>query len=529
MKPTLNTPTWMNMAIATSATATATSDFGSGFFRVSDTAHQLPIPLSVAMSGAAERPMPLNNSATGFGLLALDGNTLTFNFRYSGLSSAPFAAHIHGPATTAGTGPILVDLAAFNGGAYGTSGGVSGKIIITDAQKAMILAGLTYVNFHTTAHSGGELRGQIAPVLMQTSLSGAAERPTAVNTGASGLGVFTLVGTQLTFNVTYRGLSGPASAAHLHGSANLMGSAGVLVDLAAYNGGGYGSSGRVAGTINLTPTQLAAVIDGQTYFNFHTTAHQAGELRGQVVPQATAVPFTALLSGLLERPTPLTNNASGTAFFSLEGDTLAFSISYSNLSGTATAAHIHGPATSSQSMGIQVDLAPYNGGAFSTSGTLAGTVVLTPAQRTMLLNGQAYVNVHTMAHQGGEIRGQIAPVLMQSYLSGASERPPVFTPATALGTFALVLNQLSFDITYGGLPTTATAAHIHGPATISQSAGVLVDLAPFNGGAYGTSGTIFGHVMLPITQLANVIDAMTYVNIHTAPNQGGEIRGHILR
>jgi hypothetical protein len=146
------------------------------------------------------------------------------------------------------------------------------------------------------------------------------------------------------------------------------------------------------------------------------------------------------------------------------------------------------------------------------------------------LNGQTYVNVHTPDNPGGEIRGQIAPVLMRAYLSGAEERPtPLVTPATALGSFALVLRQLSFAITYKDLPTVATLSHIHGPASVTQSTGVLVDLAPYNGGAFGTAGSLVGAVLLTPAQLAAVVDVMTYVNIHTDPNPGGEIRGQLTR
>jgi hypothetical protein len=57
----------------------------------------------------------------------------------------------------------------------------------------------------------------------------------------------------------------------------------------------------------------------------------------------------------------------------------------------------------------------------------------------------------------------------------------------------------------------------------------MVDLAPFNGGAFGTGGSLVGTVNLTPPQLANIIDLLTYVNIHTTPNPGGEIRGQLNR
>jgi hypothetical protein len=114
-------------------------------------------------------------------------------------------------------------------------------------------------------------------------------------------------------------------------------------------------------------------------------------------------------------------------------------------------------------------------------------------------------------------------------LSGGAERPtPVNTTATGSGKMTLVGNRLTFDVSYSGLSGTATAAHIHGAATAEQAAGVLIDLAPFNGGAFGASGRLAGSVTLTDQQASLVRDGLTYVNVHTAANPGGEIRGQIL-
>jgi hypothetical protein len=82
-------------------------------------------------------------------------------------------------------------------------------------------------------------------------------------------------------------------------------------------------------------------------------------------------------------------------------------LTYSNLSAAASAAHIHGPATVFEAMGVLVNLADLNGGAFGTSGSFSGTVTLTPDQLSFLADGRTYVNIHTGTHTGGEIRGQI--------------------------------------------------------------------------------------------------------------------------
>ncbi|MCL5095996.1 MAG: CHRD domain-containing protein [Candidatus Omnitrophica bacterium] len=526
-KFSLNDETWMNTGFTTNQQADTQLAASAAFFRVTDTAHQLPTPLSAYLSGTAERPNPVTTSGTGLALFSLDGNTFRFTISYSGLSGPATAAHIHGPADTSGSAGVLVSLMPYAVGTLGATGGFSGTIVIPDDLKSMIQAGLTYVNIHTANNPAGEIRGQITPVLMQASASGAQEVPTVATSGHA-LGEFTLVGNQLSFNITYRELSTNAFAAHIHGPAPIGSNAPVMISLEPFNGGAFGSNGVLAGSVTLTPDQLTDVIAGMTYVNIHTANNPAGEIRGQILPQSTGIPLSAAISAAAEIPPPTATTGSGEGLLSLEGDTLRFSITYSNLSSPAFAAHIHGPASTTQTAPVEISLEQFNGGSFGTSGQLAGSVEITPAQRDMLLGGLGYVNIHTTNNPAGEIRGQVAPVLMETSLSGVNERPDsVASNGSGFGIFALVNDQLTFDITYADLSGTATAADIQGPATLFAPAGVLVDLAPFNGGAFGAFGSLSGTTTLSLTNLANVIDGMTYVNIHTSLNPTGEIRGQI--
>jgi glucose/arabinose dehydrogenase/plastocyanin len=529
-KSTLSDTTWLNAAFTTNHDVDVPLTGDAGFFRVVDLAHQPPIPLTVYLSGGLERPNPVTTSGAGSGTFSLEGNTLAFNIEYSGLSSEATAAHIHGAATAATSAGVVISLVPFSGGPLNKQGIFSCVVLLTGEQKAMILSGQTYVNVHTVNHPAGEIRGQIAPVLMQIALNGANEVPNPVTTDGTGLGTLALVGNQLTFNLGYQGLSSAATAAHIHGPATAAQTAGVLVDLAPFNGGALGIEGRFSGTITLTPDQLASVIDGLTYVNIHTSTHPGGEMRGQIVPQAAGVPLSVAMSGAAEKPNAVTTSGEGNGLFSLEGNTLLFNITYTNLSGVATAVHFHGPASTAQSTSVLVSLEPFSVGALGTSGTLAGSVGLTSIQRDWVLSGQTYVNLHTENNPAGEIRGQITPVLMVASLSGTQERPnPVVTGGTGLGTFTLVGNQLGFNITYRGLTATAIQSHIHGPATAFAVGGVLIDLGSFNSSGWGTYGGLEGLVTLNATNLASVIDSQTYVNVHSITFSGGEIRGPITR
>ena len=108
---------------------------------------------------------------------------------------------------------------------------------------------------------------------------------------------------------------------------------------------------------------------------------------------------------------------------------------FTDLTGNVTAAHIHaaaGPNFLTTNGGVIIGLDGATPG-FNNSGTNGGwtntQVTLSAAQETQLLNGQLYLNAHTSANGGGEIRGNLVPA-------------PVPEPATvgllALGGLALV-------------------------------------------------------------------------------------------
>jgi len=113
------------------------------------------------------------------------------------------------------------------------------------------------------------------------------------------------------------------------------------------------------------------------------------------------------------------STAIGTASFSVVGPTLLYSIDVTGLANT-TVAHIHGPAAAGAS-GIPIQDLCNAGDApvCNTATPLAGVLVAGATARpripfdslvVLMGNGMAYVNVHTTAFGGGEIRGQITLV-----------------------------------------------------------------------------------------------------------------------
>ena len=97
------------------------------------------------------------------------------------------------------------------------------------------------------------------------------------------------------------------------------------------------------------------------------------------------------------------SSGSGTAdvTYDTQSKKLSWKVSYSGLTGPATAAHFHGPAEPGKNAGVMI---PIQNIATSPA---EGSATLTDAQAADLTAGRLYVNVHTAANPGGEIRGQV--------------------------------------------------------------------------------------------------------------------------
>lgn len=114
------------------------------------------------------------------------------------------------------------------------------------------------------------------------------------------------------------------------------------------------------------------------------------------------VKLMATLGGGNEVP-PNTRPGTGMADVQFNRDTgeLRYTVTYSGLSGAATGAHIHGPAAAGANAPVVVPFTKVD------ASPITGTAMLNPTQAGDLMAGLYYVNVHTAAHPGGEIRGQL--------------------------------------------------------------------------------------------------------------------------
>lgn len=112
---------------------------------------------------------------------------------------------------------------------------------------------------------------------------------------------------------------------------------------------------------------------------------------------------------------------------------------------------------------------------------------------------------------------------MSARLAGASEVPPT----TSIGSGNLVANfdrqsnVLTWTVTYAGLSGPVTAAHFHGPAAVGANAGVALGLTG------SLDSPINGMATLTAAQTSDLMAGNWYLNLHTAANPNGEIRGQV--
>ena len=121
--------------------------------------------------------------------------------------------------------------------------------------------------------------------------------------------------------------------------------------------------------------------------------------------------------------------------------------------------------------------------------------------------------------------GSAAADKMKATLDGKSEVPPNTSAATGKADldYDPASKKLRWTLTYSGLSGPATAAHFHGPAEAGKNAGVAVAIPN------ATSSPVEGSATLTDAQAADLVAGRYYINIHTAANPGGEIRGQVTK
>ena len=230
-------------------------------------------------------------------------------------------------------------------------------------------------------------------VTYYAALSGANE---VANGDPDGTGLATVIIDTATgaisWNIAAFNILQPISLAHIHQAAAGV-NGGVVIDFTA----------QLVGARTITPALAAQIAANPAgfYVNVHTTEHPGGAIRGQLSATALASPVNlgAALSGANE----VANgdpDGTGTAAVVIDPVTGAISWNFTTANvDTPTLAHIHN-AVAGVNGGVVFDFAARLSGSGVMSLTLANNIISNPSA--------FYINIHTAAHPGGAVRGQLA-------------------------------------------------------------------------------------------------------------------------
>ncbi|WP_425420358.1 CHRD domain-containing protein [Phaeodactylibacter xiamenensis] len=509
----------------------------------------------INLSGSNEVP---SVSTDGHGALALDvvGDQLTVTGSFADLegnfdASVLGGAHLH-LALPGQNGDVDIQLNAttnpdLKGGVFTAADNTFG---LEQSQIEALENRLYYANIHTTAYGAGELRGQVASTaastVLRAHLSGSNEQP-AVTSYATGVVQAEVIEDSLIVYGSFTGLESEvatdiAGGAHIHtGLAGENGPVTFALTSDLENNMTEGTFEAASNRFALTPDDLTAIYDRGFYVNIHSVDQQAGEIRGQLLPEAP-VYFTAVLGGGFEAP-PVTTRAFGAVKAELRGNMLTVSGSFSELSSAVDVsivggAHLHvglpgenGPVEFPLAIDLNGDL---NGGTFDP---VDNTFELTEEQVMAVMNRSYYVNIHTLTNGGGELRGQLlgeARYYMNAALSGTSEVPAVNTPATGQVLMEVRSDNIIIVGSFSGLSSlfdaaVAGGAHLHS-ALAGSNGGIEENLSSDIAGD-GLSGAFpAADNVVPSTEAlrSSLRNRGLYVNIHTEDFQSGELRGQTL-
>jgi len=295
-----------------------------------------------------------------------------------------------------------------------------------DSLRAALVAGRIYVNVHTAANPGGEIRGQVllsAGGGLISVLEGKQEVP-SISTTAKGITSYTLTRGGLGFNVALNSLSGTITGAHFR--FGHIGENGPIVRdiMSSVNGNNITGYWRPSDAQPLNDSLLVALLTGRIYINVHTSANPGGEIRGQVLVNE-GIGLASIVNGGQEVP-PVTTNATGSGSYTLNDAGLIFYATVTGLSGPITGMHFHNAPAGTKGPVVRI---------FHFANSVRGvwkrddTQSLTTALMNEVLSNNIYIDVHTSANPGGEIRGQLLTgnIIVTGIQQISTEVPEKFT------------------------------------------------------------------------------------------------------
>ncbi|WP_037992767.1 CHRD domain-containing protein [Teredinibacter turnerae] len=465
------------------------------------------------LSGKQEVPS-VSTNAYGHGYVFYDSASGALEVNVWTWDVEANAAHIHSAEAGLNGGVVL---ALETGATDGLWQSPDDSMLGMDEVMQMMDA-LLYVNVHSAANEGGEIRGQILPenfALILFPLDAKQEVPQG-SSSASGMGYATLnISTGgLRLNAKVSGIT--ATAAHIHqGEIATNGDVVVALEMSTE----FDDLWQTPVNTALSSAQQETLLAGGHYVNVHSEATPNGELRGQMVTAPWEV-LTFALDGSQEVP-PVVGDASGDGYALVNTETGALDLRVITENMTASAAHIHGGTTGTNGdVAVALSQSMNNMAMWMTP----ENTVLEEATLNELLNAGHYVNVHSVEVPSGEIRGQILAsntLLLPLIFSGENSVPTNDSDASGEGAFTI--NTLNGNLrgAFTIYNMTATAAHIH-EGMVGQAGGVVVGLEATDDGY-----KIPDEQSLTEEQISTLTSNRMYVNVHSDTYPSGEIRAQI--
>lgn len=315
-------------------------------------------------------------------------------------------------------------------------------------------------------------------------------------------------------------LSGDSTAMSVYVSHNVPSPTGAHVHkAAACTDGGIvfpfsSAASPISQVFSVSPTNVADLLGGLFYVNIHTGAFPNGAIRGQIVP--TSIRYIFELDEAQEvPPTNMFSNGCGIVDLSSDGTQLSIHIEHDVANTISGHLHLAPPGADGA---IQFPFA-------SPNSPINEVWAIDTTNLKNLLNKQLYANIHSMAHAGGEVRGQVIrdSSIYTSLIDGAQAAGGVGTGSSfkGFGVYQLSADQTELTIYIEHDVASPVDGHVH-----YGVAGVEGPIAfPFS----SSTSPIIETWNLDPDDVDSLLNNGLYVNIHTAAFPTGEIRGQIVK
>ena len=503
------------------------------------------------LQGQQENPAIINaDGISGIGYVTLNPseNEIVANVRVEGFTpflDAPIGpVHLH-TAFAGENGAVFLPLNPVDGSdtIYRAT---EADAIVDTIDFALIADGGTYINVHSAENAGGELRGQIVPQgidVTRSELQGQQENPAIINAdGISGVGYVTINAADqaIVGNVTVEGfvpfLDAPIGPVHLHnGFAGENGA--VFLPLFAVSGSDVSFRGT---EVDATETiDFSRISQGGTYINVHSAENAGGEIRGQVVPRNVDVARTELQGQQENSAVINAEGVSGVGYVTTipEQDEIVANVTVEGFTPFLDAdigpVHLHN-GFAGENGGVFLPLRPVEGSSTVFRATSLDSIDTIDFER--IADGGTYINVHSAENGSGEVRGQVVPQgvdVSRTELQGQQENPVIVNAEGVSGVGYVTVNELDESIvgnvTVAGfvpfLDAPIGPVHLHN-GFAGENGAVFLPLFPVDDSETVFSGTELDAI--DTIDFDRIASGGTYINVHSAENGGGEIRGQVL-